>query len=138
MQAQHECNYDSRWNCTGTVYNRNHNDRNFDVSHAENINADMIKQNLIIHYDAHNHPTLVNSNNSKRKSIDEHEHEIYQELFMPETQGIIDNTLETKKILWWNIECAYLRNDNDLFVIEKPLEDDLVEITIQIRDDWYV
>ena len=66
---------------TGTVYNRNHNDRNFDVSHAENINADMIKQNLIIHYDAHNHPTLVNSNNSKRKSIDEHENEIYQELF---------------------------------------------------------
>ena len=33
---------------TGTVYNRNHNDRNFDMSHAENINADMIKQNLII------------------------------------------------------------------------------------------
>jgi len=32
----------------------------------------------------------------------------------------------------------YLRNDTDLFVIEKQLEDDLVEITIQIREDWYV
>ena len=30
---------------------------------------------------------------------------------------IIDNTLETKKILWWNIECAYLRNDNDVILI---------------------
>ena len=32
----------------------------------------------------------------------------------------------------------YLRNDTDLFVIEKQLENDLVEITIQIRDEWYV
>lgn len=33
---------------------------------------------------------------------------------------------------------AYLRNDSDLFIIEKQLEHDLVEITIQIREDWYV
>lgn len=66
---------------TGTVYNRNHNDRNFDVSHADNINSEMIMHNLIIHYDEHNTPTVISSNNSNRKSIDTHEHEIYEKLF---------------------------------------------------------
>ena len=46
---------------TGAVYNRSHNDREFDVSRAENINLDMMRQNIIIHYDAHNNPTIIDS-----------------------------------------------------------------------------
>ena len=66
---------------TGAVYNRSHNDREFDVSRAENVNPDMMRQNIIIHYDAHNNPTIIDSTDSNRVSIDAHEHAIYEELF---------------------------------------------------------
>ncbi len=66
---------------TGTVYNRKHNDRDFDVSHADNVHPNMISQNIIIHYDAGNQPTVVDIRDPNRKSIDEHEHEIYEALF---------------------------------------------------------
>ena len=66
---------------TGAVYNRSHNDREFDVSRAENINPDMMRQNIIIHYDAHNNPTIIDSTDPNRVSIDAHEHAIYEELF---------------------------------------------------------
>ena len=66
---------------TGSVYNRSHNDREFDISRAENINPDMIRQNIIIHYDAHNNPTIIDSTDPNRVTIDAHEHAIYEELF---------------------------------------------------------
>ncbi|MBR1649922.1 MAG: plasmid recombination protein [Lachnospiraceae bacterium] len=66
---------------TGTVYNRKHNDRDFDVTHADNVHSDMVSQNIIIHYDAGNHPSVIDISNPDRISIDEHEHEIYEELF---------------------------------------------------------
>ena len=51
---------------------------------------------------------------------------------------ILDETDANNRFKKLRDALKYLRNDNDLFVIEKPLDDDLVEITIQIREDWYV
>ena len=44
---------------SGSVYNRNHNDRSFDISHAENVHPDMVSENIIIHYDETNHPHVI-------------------------------------------------------------------------------
>ena len=48
---------------------------------------------------------------------------------------ILDETDANNRFKKLRDALKYLRNDNDLFVIEKPLDDDLVEITIQIRED---
>jgi hypothetical protein len=53
----------------------------FDVSHADNVHPDKVSQNIIIHYDAGNHATVVDISDPNRKSIDEHEHKIYEKLF---------------------------------------------------------
>lgn len=66
---------------SGSVYNRNHNDRMFDLDHAENINADMTKYNINIQYDAHNNATTIAANDATQKSNDKHEQELYAELF---------------------------------------------------------
>lgn len=80
--AYRQTNHNGRVSAkTGSVYNRNHNDRQFDVTHADNIHAEMVSQNIIIHYDANNRPTVIESNDPNRKSIDEHEHEVYEALF---------------------------------------------------------
>lgn len=96
---------------TGTVYNRKHNDRSFDVKRADNIHPDKVAQNIIIHYDAMNHPEIVDISDPHHKSIDEHEHDIYTELFSeslskqharneaarhPERNKSIDDLLDSK------------------------------------------
>ena len=80
--AYRQTNHNGRFSAkTGSVYNRNHNDRSFDISHADNVHADMVGQNIIIHYDAHNHPYMVDITDPNRKTINDHEHTIYEELF---------------------------------------------------------
>lgn len=66
---------------SGTVYNRNHNDRSFDISHAENVHPDMVSENIIIHYDETNHPHVIDIKDKSHTTIDEHEHHIYESLF---------------------------------------------------------
>ena len=66
---------------SGSVYNRNHNDRSFDISHAENVRPDMVSENIIIHYDETNHPHVIDIKDKSHTTIDEHEHCIYESLF---------------------------------------------------------
>lgn len=66
---------------SGAVYNPNHNDRNFDISRALNIHADMVDENIIIHYDANNQPHYIDYDDPNKESIREHEYKIYEELF---------------------------------------------------------
>ncbi len=66
---------------TGSVYNRNHNDHSFNISHADNVHADMIMENIIIHYDENNHPSVIDINDKTYTTIDEHEHQLYETLF---------------------------------------------------------
>lgn len=66
---------------SGSVYNRNHNDRSFDISHAENVHPDMVSENIIIHYDESNHPHVIDIKDKSHTTIDEHEHHIYESLF---------------------------------------------------------
>lgn len=66
---------------SGSVYNRNHNDRSFDISHAENVHPDMVSENIIIHYDETNHPHVIDIKNKSHTTIDEHEHHLYESLF---------------------------------------------------------
>lgn len=66
---------------SGSVYNRNHNDRYFDISHAENVHPDMVSENIIIHYDESNHPHVIDIKDKSHTTIDEHEHHIYESLF---------------------------------------------------------
>lgn len=66
---------------SGSVYNRNHNDRSFDISHAENVHPDMVSENIIIHYDETNHPHVIDIKDKSHTTIDEHEHRIYESLF---------------------------------------------------------
>ena len=66
---------------SGSVYNRNHNDRSFDISHAENVHSDMVSENIIIHYDETNHPHVIDIKDKSHTTIDEHEHHIYESLF---------------------------------------------------------
>ena len=66
---------------SGSVYNRNHNDRSFDISHAENVHPDMVSENIIIHYDETNHPHVIDIKDKSHTTIDEHEHHIYESLF---------------------------------------------------------
>lgn len=54
---------------SGSVYNHNHKDRMFDLGHAENINVDMTKYNINIHYDAHNNATIIDANDANPKNI---------------------------------------------------------------------
>lgn len=66
---------------SGSVYNRNHNDRSFDISHAENVHPNMVSENIIIHYDETNHPHVIDIKDRSHTTIDEHEHHIYESLF---------------------------------------------------------
>lgn len=66
---------------SGSAYNRNHNDRSFDISHAENVHPDMVSENIIIHYDETNHPHVIDIKDKSHTTIDEHEHRIYESLF---------------------------------------------------------
>ncbi len=66
---------------SGSVYNRNRNDRSFDISHAENVHPDMVSENIIIHYDETNHPHVIDIKNKSHTTIDEHEHHLYESLF---------------------------------------------------------
>lgn len=66
---------------SGSVYNRNHNDRSFDISHAENVHPDMVSENIIIHYDESNHPHVIDIKDKSHTTIDEHEHHLYESLF---------------------------------------------------------
>ena len=66
---------------SGSVYNRNHNDRSFDISHAENVHPDMVSENIIIHYDETNHPHVIDIKDKSHTTIDEHEQHIYESLF---------------------------------------------------------
>ena len=66
---------------SGSTYNRNHNDRSFDISHAENVHPDMVSENIIIHYDETNHPHVIDIKDKSHTTIDEHEHRIYESLF---------------------------------------------------------
>ena len=54
---------------SGSVYNRNHNDRSFDISHAENVHPDMVSENIIIHYDETNHPHVIDIKDKSHTTI---------------------------------------------------------------------
>ena len=82
MKNNRQTNHNGRISAkTETVYSRKHSDRDFDVSHADNVHPDKVSQNIIIHYEAGNHATVVDISDPNRKSIDEHEHKIYEKLF---------------------------------------------------------
>ena len=82
MASFRQTNHNGRVNAkTGKAYSRKHNDREYDVTKAENINIGMVPQNIILHYDKDNVPHVINSSDANRKTIDEHEHQLYQELF---------------------------------------------------------
>jgi DNA repair exonuclease SbcCD ATPase subunit len=77
-----QTNHNGRVNAkTGKAYSRKHNDRQYDVTKADNIDPSMVPKNIIIHYDRDNNPIYIDSTDENRTSIDTHEHELYQELF---------------------------------------------------------
>ncbi len=77
-----QTNHNGRVNAkTGKAYSRKHNDRQYDVTKADNIDPSMVPKNIIIHYDRDNNPIYIDSTDENRTSIDAHEHELYQELF---------------------------------------------------------
>lgn len=61
------------------MYSRKHNDRQYDVKNADNIDETKVHQNIILHYDNSNVPSVIQTQNNI--SIDEHEHAMYEELF---------------------------------------------------------
>lgn len=107
-----QTNHNGRVNAkTGKAYSRKHNDRQYDITKAENIIPSMMYQNIILHFDRSNSLTIIDSTDKTRKTIDEHEHELYQELFgasldaqhkrneaarHPERNKSIDDLLEGK------------------------------------------
>ena len=111
-EIMRQTNHNGRVNSnTGAVYSRKHNDRQYDITTAENIVASKVIDNIIIHYDVNNNAYRIDNLNAKRKSIDEHEHEMYQELFgsalksqnqrnidarHPERNKTIDDLLDAK------------------------------------------
>ncbi len=77
-----QTNHNGRVNAkTGKAYSRKHNDRQYDVTKADNIDPSMVPKNIIIHYDRDNNPIYIDSTDENRTSIDTHEHKLYQELF---------------------------------------------------------
>ena len=82
MANYRQTNHNGRVNAkTGKAYSRKHNDRQYNVTKAENINESMVIKNIILHYDKDNVPHVIDNTDENRTSIDEHEHAIYQELF---------------------------------------------------------
>ena len=70
-----QTNHNGRFNHkTGIVYNRKHNDRNFDVNKADNIKSDLVSKNIIILFDTNNNPTITDPSSPDNITIDEHEH----------------------------------------------------------------
>ena len=112
MANYRQTNHNGRVNAkTGKAYSRKHNDRQYDVTKAENINESMVIKNIILHYDKDNVPHVIDNTDENRTSIDEHEHTIYQELFgeslsaqhrrneaarHPERNKSIDDLLDSK------------------------------------------
>ena len=112
MANYRQTNHNGRVNSkTGKAYSRKHNDRQYDVTKAENINESMVIKNIILHYDKDNVPHVIDNTDENRTSIDEHEHTIYQELFgeslsaqhrrneaarHPERNKSIDDLLDSK------------------------------------------
>ena len=112
MANYRQTNHNGRVNSkTGKAYSRKHNDRQYDVTKAENINESMVIKNIILHYDKDNVPHVIDNTDENRTSIDEHEHTIYQELFSeslsaqhrrneaarhPERNKSIDDLLDSK------------------------------------------
>ena len=112
MANYRQTNHNGRVNSkTGKAYSRKHNDRQYDVTEAENINESMVIKNIILHYDKDNVPHVIDNTDENRTSIDEHEHTIYQELFSeslsaqhrrneaarhPERNKSIDDLLDSK------------------------------------------
>jgi len=112
MANYRQTNHNGRVNAkTGKAYSRKHNDRQYNVTKAENINASMVIKNIILHYDKDNVPHVIDNTDENRTSIDEHEHAIYQELFgeslsaqhrrneaarHPERNKSIDDLLDSK------------------------------------------
>ena len=112
MAHYRQTNHNGRVNAkTGKAYSRKHNDRQYDVTKAENINESMVIKNIILHYDKDNVPHVIDNADENRTSIDEHEHTIYQELFgdslsaqhrrneaarHPERNKSIDDLLDSK------------------------------------------
>ena len=107
-----QTNHNGRVNAkTGKAYSRKHNDRQYDVVKAENINESLVQSNIIIHYDQHNVPTVIKGTDASRVTIDQHEHEMYETLFCkslsaqhrrnevarhPERNKSIDDLLDNK------------------------------------------
>lgn len=112
MANYRQTNHNGRVNAkTGKAYSRKHNDRQYDITKAENINESMVIKNIILHYDKDNVPHVIDNTDENRTSIDEHEHTIYQELFgeslsaqhrrneaarHPERNKSIDDLLDSK------------------------------------------
>lgn len=112
MANYRQTNHNGRVNAkTGKAYSRKHNDRQYNVTKAENINESMVIKNIILHYDKDNVPHVIDNTDENRTSIDEHEHTIYQELFgeslsaqhrrneaarHPERNKSIDDLLDSK------------------------------------------
>ena len=112
MANYRQTNHNGRVNAkTGKAYSRKHNDRQYDITKAENINESMVIKNIILHYDKDNVPHVIDNTDENRTSIDEHEHTIYQELFSeslsaqhrrneaarhPERNKSIDDLLDSK------------------------------------------
>ena len=112
MANYRQTNHNGRVNAkTGKAYSRKHNDRQYDITKAENINESMVIKNIILHYDKDNVPHVIDNTDENRTSIDEHEHAIYQELFgeslsaqhrrneaarHPERNKSIDDLLDSK------------------------------------------
>ena len=112
MANYRQTNHNGRVNAkTGKAYSRKHNDRQYDITKAENINESMVIKDIILHYDKDNVPHVIDNTDENRTSIDEHEHTIYQELFgeslsaqhrrneaarHPERNKSIDDLLDSK------------------------------------------
>ena len=112
MANYRQTNHNGRVNAkTRKAYSRKHNDRQYNVTKAENINESMVIKNIILHYDKDNVPHVIDNTDENRTSIDEHEHAIYQELFgeslsaqhrrneaarHPERNKSIDDLLDSK------------------------------------------
>ena len=73
MANYRQTNHNGRVNAkTGKAYSRKHNDREYDVTKAENINVGMVAQNIILHYDSNNTAHAIDSRDANRITIDEH------------------------------------------------------------------
>lgn len=85
MSNMRTMTHNSRTNAAGKVHGRKHNDRNFDIEKADNIDAEKSKQN--VYFNCYNDPSLT---------FEEVELRFYEEHFSKQLQATNDNYIKNR------------------------------------------